>query len=57
VRALPGAPADDEALCAQIRRGDHDADPSALRDHLAYRTGLALLAWNPLHLTRTARAG
>lgn len=52
--ALPGAPADDRALCAAIRRGDHDADPAPLRAHLALRTGLALLAWNPLHLARTA---
>ena len=55
--ALPGAPDDDAALCAAIRRGDHDADPTALRAHLALRTGLALLAWNPLHLARTAAGG
>ena len=52
--ALPGAPEDDLALCAAIRRGDHDADDGPLRAHLALRTGLALLAWNPLHFARTA---
>jgi aminoglycoside phosphotransferase (APT) family kinase protein len=44
-RALPGSPEDDAALCAAIRRGDHDADPGPLRAHLALRTALALWTW------------
>lgn len=54
VRALPGAPADDRALCAAIAEGafDDEAAGAALRQHLRMRTELALMAWNPLFVMR-----
>ena len=53
-RALPGAPADDAALCALIEAGDYDgADAGdALRKWMQARTELSLFAWNPLFLMR-----
>lgn len=52
--ALPGAPADDAALCALIDEGRFDdaAGGDALRRWMQARTELALFAWNPLFLMR-----
>lgn len=52
--ALPGAPADDAALCARIDEGRYDgaAEGEALRAWLQARAELSLFAWNPLFLMR-----
>ncbi len=54
VRALPGAPADDGALCAAIAAGAFDDETAGapLRQHLRMRAELALMAWNPLFVMR-----
>lgn len=57
LRALPGSPADDRALCEAIRAGAFDDAGSAarLREHLRARTELALAAWNPAFLARVTK--
>jgi len=51
---LLGDAGDDEALCNAIAAGrfDDPAPGAALRAHLAHRSELALLAWNPAFLAR-----
>ncbi|MDB4928995.1 MAG: hypothetical protein JWM10_1479 [Myxococcaceae bacterium] len=52
--ALPGAPADDAALCRLIEQGRYDGAEAgaALRRWMQSRTELSLFAWNPLFLMR-----
>ena len=55
---LLGHDGDDGVLCASIEAGGFDTPEAAaqLRAHLAHRTELALLAWNPAFLARVKAA-